>query len=188
MAPADRLRGSGPGGAALASLVCYLIVVLLTAAGRLHSEARPSAASQAPRQEAVQTECPVMVGSKIDKTIFTVYRGKKVYFCCPTCKSAFEKAPQKYLSRLPQFSVAGEGGRHEGREKGGDPEHAAGCFFTAGLIKPMGIATLALVACTVTLGVLRRLKPRLLLKIHKICGVCALAAGAAHAALVLCVH
>lgn len=49
-----------------------------------------------------QTMCPVMVMA-IDKNIFTEYRGKKVYFCCPSCKEAFEKEPEKYLDKLPQF-------------------------------------------------------------------------------------
>ena len=49
-----------------------------------------------------QTTCPVM-GLPIDKDLFTVYKGKKVYFCCPGCKPEFEKDPEKYLAKLPQF-------------------------------------------------------------------------------------
>ena len=49
-----------------------------------------------------QTTCPVM-GLAINKEIFTVYKGKKVYFCCPGCKPEFEKNPEKYLAKLPQF-------------------------------------------------------------------------------------
>jgi hypothetical protein len=52
-------------------------------------------------------------------------------------------------------------------------------------IKLMGIITLCLVACTVALGLLRRLKPRPMLRIHKVCGVAALISGAAHATLVM---
>lgn len=51
---------------------------------------------------AEQTTCPVM-GGAINKDIFTVYKGKKVYFCCPGCKPEFEKNPEKYLAKLPQF-------------------------------------------------------------------------------------
>ncbi len=50
-----------------------------------------------------QTTCPVM-GGKIDKQYFTEYKGKKVYFCCPGCETEFLKDPEKYLSKLPQFS------------------------------------------------------------------------------------
>ena len=49
-----------------------------------------------------QTVCPIM-GGAIDKTIFVEYQGKKVYFCCPGCQPAFEKNPEKYLAKLPQF-------------------------------------------------------------------------------------
>jgi len=50
----------------------------------------------------VQKICPVM-GGAINKDFFTIYKGKKVYFCCPGCKPEFEKDPEKYLAKLPQF-------------------------------------------------------------------------------------
>jgi len=50
-----------------------------------------------------QTTCPVMDGNKINKNVFVEYKGKKVYFCCADCKAAFEKEPEKYLAKLPQF-------------------------------------------------------------------------------------
>jgi len=50
-----------------------------------------------------QTTCPV-TGEKIDKNIFTVYKDKKVYFCMESCKTAFEKDPEKYIAKLPQFA------------------------------------------------------------------------------------
>jgi len=49
-----------------------------------------------------QTDCPVM-GSAINKALFTEYKGKKVYFCCPGCKEKFEEEPEKYIAKLPQF-------------------------------------------------------------------------------------
>jgi YHS domain-containing protein len=51
---------------------------------------------------AEQTTCPVM-GGAIDKNLFTEYKGKKVYFCCPECKAKFEAEPEKYIAKLPQF-------------------------------------------------------------------------------------
>ena len=59
------------------------------------------------------------------------------------------------------------------------------------LIEPTGIATLSLVAATVFLGYLKgvkRFRARLVLRIHKITGVCALAAGVTHATLVIVLH
>jgi len=50
-----------------------------------------------------QTDCPVM-GGAINKTIFTEYKGKKVYFCCSPCKEKFEQEPEKYIVKLPQFN------------------------------------------------------------------------------------
>jgi len=50
-----------------------------------------------------QTTCPVMEGNKIDKNVFVEYKGKKVYFCCAACKEVFEKDPEKYVAKLPQF-------------------------------------------------------------------------------------
>jgi YHS domain-containing protein len=49
-----------------------------------------------------QTTCPVM-GGAVDKSVFVEYKGKKVYFCCPECKAEFEKEPEKYVAKLPQF-------------------------------------------------------------------------------------
>jgi YHS domain-containing protein len=51
-----------------------------------------------------QTMCPVQTDMKIDKNIFVEYKGKKVYFCCTDCKALFEKDPEKYISKLPQFA------------------------------------------------------------------------------------
>jgi YHS domain-containing protein len=50
-----------------------------------------------------QKTCPVE-GGAINKSLFTVYKGKKVYFCCAGCKPEFEKNPEKYISKLPQFA------------------------------------------------------------------------------------
>ena len=50
-----------------------------------------------------QKTCPV-TGDKIDPKVFIEYKGKKVYFCCPMCKGAFEKDPEKYITKLPQFA------------------------------------------------------------------------------------
>jgi len=50
-----------------------------------------------------QIVCPVM-GGAINKDYYTVYKGKKVYFCCPGCKEKFEEEPEKYIAKLPQFN------------------------------------------------------------------------------------
>lgn len=50
-----------------------------------------------------QTTCPIMDGNAIDKALFVEYKGKKVYFCCPECEDKFNKEPEKYIAKLPQF-------------------------------------------------------------------------------------
>lgn len=67
--------------------------------------AAPVTAAQSVDESTEQTTCPVM-GGAVDKTIFTVYQGKKVYFCCAGCKPEFERNPEKYISGLPQFKNA----------------------------------------------------------------------------------
>jgi YHS domain-containing protein len=59
-------------------------------------------AKKAASAEIQQTVCPIM-GGKINKSVFTEYKGKKVYFCCAGCKPTFEKNPEKYIAKLPQF-------------------------------------------------------------------------------------
>lgn len=54
-------------------------------------------------QPAGQTTCPI-AGMAIDKNVYTEYKGKKVYFCCAGCETPFLENPEKYLSKLPQFS------------------------------------------------------------------------------------
>ena len=49
-----------------------------------------------------QKYCP-LTDMPINKDIWTEYKGKKVYFCSPACKAEFEKNPEKYISKLPQF-------------------------------------------------------------------------------------
>jgi len=70
-------------------------------AAAMVEEAEKTAETMAASME--QTTCPIMDGNKIDKTVFVEYKGKKVYFCCAGCKEKFEKDPEKYIAKLPQF-------------------------------------------------------------------------------------
>ncbi len=64
--------------------------------------AAPTEAKQVVSEAIEQTICPVM-GGAINKELYTEYKEKKVYFCCAGCKEKFEKEPDKYISKLPQF-------------------------------------------------------------------------------------
>ncbi|MHC4461770.1 MAG: YHS domain-containing protein [Planctomycetota bacterium] len=65
-------------------------------------EAKPAKKAKVVSVGTEQKVCPIMGGS-INKAVFTVYKGKKVYFCCPGCKPEFEKNPETFMTKLPQF-------------------------------------------------------------------------------------
>lgn len=50
-----------------------------------------------------QTKCPLS-GKPINPEVTVDYKGEKVYFCCPGCPSGFEAEPEKFVSKLPQFT------------------------------------------------------------------------------------
>jgi YHS domain-containing protein len=68
------------------------------------ADVNQASAKVAAAAEVEQTMCPIMDGNKIDKNVFTEYKGKKVYFCCTVCKAKFEADPEKYVAKLPQFA------------------------------------------------------------------------------------
>jgi len=85
-------------------LASLLLVALFVLNGCKKSEpAEPTETKEVASAAIEQIICPVMSGP-INKDIFTEYKGKKVYFCCAGCKEKFEKEPEKYLAKLPQFS------------------------------------------------------------------------------------
>ncbi len=89
------------------SLMVFLAAGMVLMNGCKESEpaASDTSSEKAPEVASAtieQTTCPVM-GGKINKNVFTEYKGKKVYFCCPGCDSKFKADPEKYISKLPQF-------------------------------------------------------------------------------------
>ncbi|MBU1260999.1 MAG: YHS domain-containing protein [Planctomycetes bacterium] len=87
------------------ALTLLIAICLLVIAGcqKKTEPAAPAAEANAAVSAAVeQTMCPVM-GGVINKDLFVEYQGKKVYFCCGQCKGDFEKDPEKYIAKLPQF-------------------------------------------------------------------------------------
>ena len=84
-------------------LAGFLLVGLIVLDGCKKSEpAAPPESEEVASAEIEQTTCPMM-GKAINKNMFTEYNGKKVYFCCAGCKPKFEKDPEKYIAKLPQF-------------------------------------------------------------------------------------
>ena len=86
-------------------LVSTLMLTMVSLIGckKKSEPTAPKETKEVVSQAIEQKLCPVMEGS-INKELYTEYKGKKVYFCCPGCKEKFEKEPDKYISKLPQFS------------------------------------------------------------------------------------
>jgi YHS domain-containing protein len=82
-------------------LVAILILSTLSLTG-CKKKTESARKEEAVTEVIEQQRCPVMDGA-INKELYTEYKGKKVYFCCPGCEKMFEKEPDKYLSKLPQF-------------------------------------------------------------------------------------
>jgi YHS domain-containing protein len=51
-----------------------------------------------------QTACPVM-GGKVDRSVFTDYQGKRIYFCCSGCVDDFKKNPDKYMKQIEEQGI-----------------------------------------------------------------------------------
>jgi uncharacterized membrane protein/YHS domain-containing protein len=50
----------------------------------------------------------VTTDEKIDREVFTDYKGRRVYFCCDRCKVKFIRDPEQYSARLVGFPAAAE--------------------------------------------------------------------------------
>lgn len=152
---------------------CLAVAWILVVAGDY-------AVADATTQPAIQTKCPVMDDQDINPQIYSEYKGKRVYFCCLSCKAKFDADPEKYLSNLPQFAA--------GLSEGQPIKPARPKFWGRRWIEPMGATTLILLITTVCLALLRRIrwpKPGFILRLHKIAGICTLCAGLIHAALLM---
>lgn len=51
-----------------------------------------------------QVKCPVL-GSPINKKVYTDYQGKRIYFCCPPCIQDFKKNPEKYMKQFEKEGI-----------------------------------------------------------------------------------
>jgi YHS domain-containing protein len=158
------------------SVLAVLLGVCLAAGAFSIAGAQGPGGGSRAAHEIVQTTCPVMVGNKIDPNIYTEYKGKRVYFCCPRCKAAFEADPERYLSGLPQFAAA------QKRER----EHSG--LGLGQLVEPFGLATLSLLILTFCFGYFMSKNRRLLFKWHRRLAYVTIVVALCHATLVLIAH
>ncbi len=84
------------------AILLLIGLVVLTGCKKKSEPVAPAETEKAVSVTIQQTICPIM-GGAINKGLFIEYKGKKVYFCCAGCKEKFEKEPEKYLDKLPQF-------------------------------------------------------------------------------------
>ena len=63
-----------------------------------------SQAQAADKKGKPQTICPVQ-GGEIDKSIYTDYKGYRIYFCCKGCPEEFNQDPEKYMKKLRESGV-----------------------------------------------------------------------------------
>ncbi len=133
------------------------------------------------RPQTANVFCPVMPENRANPEIFYDYKGKRVYFCCLSCKAAFKKNPEEYLPRRPQFAQTLPRTDHDHRHRDARPGLIR-------FIKPMGITTISLLVLTVLVGLFRRKNPKTLLKWHKRFGITTLISAIIHATLVLVAH
>jgi len=56
------------------------------------------------RASASQEICPVL-GGKIDRSVYTDYKGKRVYFCCQGCIAEFIKTPDEHIRKMEEAGV-----------------------------------------------------------------------------------
>lgn len=80
-------------------LVCAVIALFFVFAFAVSVPAADPAGKGNP-----QVNCPVM-GGKIDKKVYTDYQGKRVYFCCSSCRDEFQKDPEKYIKKLEDDGI-----------------------------------------------------------------------------------
>jgi len=165
-------------------LLVLAVVLLASAAGVLaaeegaHNDGLQAAVDASGQTQMTNVICPVMTDMKARPDIFTDYQGKRVYFCCPSCKAAFERDPERYLPLLPQFGgVVAETATESGNRRA--------AVTLPELIKPFGLATFSCLVLTVAAALLRRKNPKLLFKWHKRLGIVTLVLAVIHLILVL---
>jgi YHS domain-containing protein len=69
------------------------------AADKVAAAKAPPKVFAAPQKKGTKATCPVLGEEFViaQDTAHAEYKGKYVYFCCPSCKAKFEQEPEKYL-------------------------------------------------------------------------------------------
>ena len=93
------------------SIVVLILGSLIASGCKKRDEAQNAPAPTAKKAPATptaaikaQTTCPIE-GTKIDKSVYADYQGKRVYFCCTDCKAKFNAEPAKYVKQLEDKGI-----------------------------------------------------------------------------------
>ncbi len=130
---------------------------------------------------AEQKACPVREGDPIKKDIYVDYKGKRVYFCCASCKQKFLNTPENYLAKLPQFTDASEHSHDE-------HSHNHFSFNFGRLIVPAGILTFVSLLATLSTGLFMKKNRKLLFPWHKRLAILTVISALLRIALVIGFH
>jgi len=65
----------------------------------------PAGATTAVNTVKVQTTCPVMKGSPINKNKYVDFEGKRIYVCCGGCVATVKKDPAKYVKEMEAAGI-----------------------------------------------------------------------------------
>jgi YHS domain-containing protein len=94
-----------------------IVAMFVLCAGLFMTGIIADKAAAAEKKGKPQTICPIQ-GGEIDKSIYTDYKGYRIYFCCAGCPDEFKKDPEKYMKILRESGVVLEKTPKEGAEKG----------------------------------------------------------------------
>ena len=86
------------------SVIAAGIVGSLLISGLGFSAAGAEPPAQKRTVDKAQAVCPV-TGDKIDKTVFSDYGGKRVYFCCKDCVTTFKADPAAIVARMEKDGI-----------------------------------------------------------------------------------
>ena len=86
-------------------------LVATVGAAYAQSPTKPAPKKAPAKTAPAKTTCAVMPHDVIEVSyaekngLFSDYKGKRYYFCCPGCKPAFEKDPAKYAKTAKGFPI-----------------------------------------------------------------------------------
>ncbi|RYG88268.1 YHS domain-containing protein [bacterium] len=86
-------------------------LVAVSGAAFAQSPTKPTPKRTPAKTAPAKAMCSVMHNDPVDIAkatkdgLFTDYKGKRYYFCCPACKPTFEKDPAKYAKTAKGFPI-----------------------------------------------------------------------------------